>query len=71
MWRWAAGVWAALVMAGGGLTLWLQDANEPDPPAGWEEAPGPRLSADVDQTSCPTRASQAGPVRVLCVYSTR
>ncbi|MEV5435402.1 hypothetical protein AB0K80_05125 [Streptomyces sp. NPDC052682] len=29
VWRWAVGVWAALVVVAGGLTLWLQDEAEP------------------------------------------
>ncbi|MGW9026387.1 hypothetical protein ACWGQ5_19745 [Streptomyces sp. NPDC055722] len=68
-WRWAVGVWAALVLTGGGLTLWLQEANEPDPPARWKRAPAPLLSADVDETSCPTPTPATRPVIIVCAYS--
>ncbi|MGV9563986.1 hypothetical protein [Streptomyces sp. NPDC003480] len=67
MWRWVAGVWAALVLVGGGLTLWLQDRNEPDPPARWERAPAPGLSAEVHGTACPTQGAFGEPVIVVCL----
>ena len=70
MWRWAAGVWAALVLVGGGLTLWLQDLNEPDPPARWERAPAPRLGPAVPGTGCPTQGPSGAPTMEICVYAT-
>ncbi|KUN56227.1 hypothetical protein AQJ43_01035 [Streptomyces avermitilis] len=68
VWRWAIGVWAAAVLVGGGLTLWLQDSTEPPPPTGWEPAPAPLLSADVrDHPPCPGASDGQA---VLCVYAT-
>jgi hypothetical protein len=46
VWRWGVGIWTAVVIVGGGLTLWLRGEAEPPPPAGWERAepsPTPRL----------------------------
>ncbi|MEU6217082.1 hypothetical protein ABZ845_06085 [Streptomyces sp. NPDC047022] len=62
-WRWAAGVWAALAVTGGGLTLWLQDANEPPPPAQWQEAPTPQQTADP---ACPVPVHATRPTPVFC-----
>ncbi|MGW1258168.1 hypothetical protein ACWD5Q_24040 [Streptomyces sp. NPDC002513] len=61
--------WAVLVVVGGGLTLWLQDQNEPEPPARWERAPAPRLSAEVHDTVCPSEGSFEEPVIVVCLRS--
>lgn len=69
-WRWAAGVWAALVLVGGGLTMWLQSVNEPDAPARWEPAPTP-LTAEVRGTSCATRDPGEGPAVVYCAELSR
>jgi hypothetical protein len=71
VWRWAAGVWTALVVTGGALTLWLQDANEPRPPVRWEDAPTPSLSADVREMPCPTRVPVSQPRLVICVHESR
>nr|WP_309063964.1 hypothetical protein [Streptomyces sp.] len=74
MWRWAVGVWVAIVVIGGGLTLWLQDANEPPPPVGWEEAeaspvPGP---PDGWETLCPVPEpaprGEDGATAYACLY---
>ncbi|MFI5794713.1 hypothetical protein [Streptomyces sp. NPDC051677] len=53
VWRWAVGVWVAVVAVGGGVTLWLQDSTEP--PAGQpygrhapQESAAPLLHMDVD-----------------------
>ncbi|MFI2375908.1 hypothetical protein ACH5AO_12685 [Streptomyces sp. NPDC018964] len=37
VWRWGVGIWTAVVIVGGGLTLWLREETEPPPPVGWEE----------------------------------
>lgn len=45
------------VVVGGGLTLWLQDAAEPERPGGWEknqESPAPLLRLDDLPSSCPS-----------------
>ncbi|MFF6810379.1 hypothetical protein ACFZAG_10885 [Streptomyces sp. NPDC012403] len=49
VWRWGVGIWTAVVIVGGGLTLWLRDTAEPPPPAGWERtdpSPTPDLPED-------------------------
>ncbi|WP_234342769.1 hypothetical protein [Streptomyces fulvoviolaceus] len=58
LWRWAVVVWAAVVVVGGGLTLWLQDSAEPyggeektsrtpSLPEGWETlCPSPTVDSD-------------------------
>ncbi|MER5385753.1 hypothetical protein ABT040_36835 [Streptomyces sp. NPDC002688] len=67
-------VWAVVVVAGGVLTLWLQDSAEPPPPAGWyrsgedgRDAPAPLLSSDVSEPPCPV-AQDGRPV--LCAVAT-
>ncbi|MGW5479859.1 hypothetical protein [Streptomyces sp. NPDC004008] len=70
VWWWAGAVWAALVLVGGALTLWLQDRDEPDPPARWERAPAPRLSREAQGTACPTQGAFERPVIVVCLEST-
>ncbi|MEV6023538.1 hypothetical protein [Streptomyces sp. NPDC052036] len=67
VWRWVIAVWAALVLVGGALTLWVQDENEPDPPVRWERAPTPLLSADMHGTACPTQGAVEEPVIVVCL----
>ncbi|MFE9994144.1 hypothetical protein [Streptomyces avermitilis] len=68
LWRWAVGVWALAALAGGGLTLWLQDSTEPPPPTGWEPAPAPLLSTDVrDHLPCPSASDGQA---VACTYAT-
>ncbi|MFI5568813.1 hypothetical protein ACIA6T_15985 [Streptomyces sp. NPDC051740] len=58
--RWGVGIWTAVVIVGGGLTLWLQDETEPPSPAGWErtdpsttphlpECPVPEPPPDVEE----------------------
>ena len=47
VWRWGVGIWTAVVIVGGGLTLWLRDETEPPSPARWERtepSPAPHLS---------------------------
>jgi hypothetical protein len=71
LWRWALLVWAALVVVGGGLTLWLQDSTEPPGPYGREESsPTPRLPEGWE-TMCPTSSagSEEHPVLVVCSFS--
>jgi hypothetical protein len=69
-WRWAAGVWAVLVLTGGGLTLWLQDANEPPPPVQWYEAPTSPPSPDMWSDECPT-PSPGLRTLVICAHESR
>ncbi|WP_037872280.1 hypothetical protein [Streptomyces sp. NRRL S-37] len=67
VWRWGVGIWTAVVIIGGGLTLWLREEIEPPPPVGWERTdpsatphlprcPVPELPPDVEDgtvaTSC-------------------
>ncbi|WP_330307231.1 MULTISPECIES: hypothetical protein [unclassified Streptomyces] len=57
LWRWVLAVWMVTVVVGGGLTLWLQDAAEPERPGGWEknqESPAPLLRLDDLPSSCPS-----------------
>lgn len=55
VWRWGVGVWTAVVIVGGGLTLWLRDEAEPPSPAGWERAePSPSSALPEGwETHCP------------------
>ncbi|MGI5457924.1 hypothetical protein ACQEWB_33065 [Streptomyces sp. CA-249302] len=72
VWRWAVTVWAVGVVAGGLLTLWLQDSAAPPPPAGWERA-HPSLSpprGPYRATACPTPTAPNAPAQILCVVST-
>ena len=71
LWRWALLVWAALVVVGGGLTLWLQDSAEPPGPYSWEESsPTPELP-DGWETMCPTPSVDPEGTRrlVVCAFS--
>ncbi|MFM9610024.1 hypothetical protein [Streptomyces niveiscabiei] len=36
--RWVVAVWVALVVVGGGVTLWLQDSARPPVHMGWYDA---------------------------------
>lgn len=65
-WRWAVVVWMIAVAVAGGLTLWLQDAAEPRPPAGWESAdPSDEPAAPLlKATACP---DDDGATAVACV----
>ncbi|MEV5429907.1 hypothetical protein [Streptomyces sp. NPDC052701] len=76
VWRWAAGVWAAAVVVGGGLTVWLQDSAEPGGPYTWQPAesgdpaPDPPDRGDrSDQGDRATRCPADG-TAVLCAYAT-
>ncbi|WP_282701903.1 hypothetical protein [Streptomyces sp. CC219B] len=71
-WRWAVAVWAAVVILGGGLTLWLQDTDEqPVPHGGAETFEPPSVDPDSD---CPgpglTPSPRSDGTIVLCAYST-
>ncbi|GAB2857564.1 hypothetical protein GCM10027074_25750 [Streptomyces deserti] len=67
------GAWAAVVVAGGDLSLWLQDAAEPPrsgrEPAEWDRTPEP-LDPDEDATPCPSADATEDDTVVLCVYAT-
>jgi hypothetical protein len=76
VWRWGVGIWTAVVIVGGGLTLWLQDAAEPPPPAGWERSgtgPAPDLPEDRE-TRCPVPEPppgvEDGVVATACLLTT-
>lgn len=49
-WRWAVLVWVVAVAAGGGLTVWLQDAAKPPERPAWYRTgvndPAPLLRQD-------------------------
>ncbi|QNP70287.1 hypothetical protein IAG44_13080 [Streptomyces roseirectus] len=54
--RWVVAVWAALVVVGGGVTLWLQDSARPPAPRGWYEAPSSLPTPPTASYSCPPGA---------------
>ncbi|MFJ8714409.1 hypothetical protein ACIRD9_14680 [Streptomyces violaceus] len=63
VWRWAVMVWALVVVVAGGLTLWMQDATEPQGPYVWEET-------KPDETpSLPPCPTPEGVDAALCVYT--
>lgn len=69
-WRWVLLAWAALVVVAGGLTLWLQDSDEPSGPRVGERAtPTPSLPQGW-QTAC-SRSSPDEKGRTLCFFRTR
>ncbi|GAB7104410.1 hypothetical protein JCM4814A_27240 [Streptomyces phaeofaciens JCM 4814] len=71
-WRWAVGVWVAAAVAGGALTLWLQDTNgQAERPSGGptpQESAAPLLSAEVDEDDACPRDPDGGVV--LCIRAT-
>ena len=70
LWRWVLLVWAAVVVVGGGLTLWLQDSAEPPGPYGRQEAsPSPSLPEGWE-TAC-SHATPDEEGRTLCFIRTR
>ncbi|MFI8072562.1 hypothetical protein ACIF85_27785 [Streptomyces sp. NPDC086033] len=70
LWRRILLVWAALVVAAGGLTLWLQDSDEPSGPYVWERAsPTPSLPEGWE-TAC-SRSTPDAQGRTLCFFRTR
>lgn len=64
-------VWLVAVAVGGGLTLWLQDAGEPEGAYQWQEAEPPDVDMDSD---CPGPGITPPPRDdgriVLCAYAT-
>ncbi|WP_256123043.1 hypothetical protein [Streptomyces sp. LUP47B] len=70
LWRRILLVWAVLVVAAGGLTLWLQDSDEPSGPYVWERAsPTPSLPEGWE-TAC-SRSTPDAQGRTLCFFRTR
>ncbi|MFI6037023.1 hypothetical protein ACIBBD_23180 [Streptomyces sp. NPDC051315] len=72
LWRWAVVVWLVTATAGGGLTLWLQDAAEPPEPRGGQEsgAPAPLLGVEVgEEHACPPPQEEDTVVDCLFVES--
>jgi hypothetical protein len=72
VWRWAVTVWALAVAVGGGLTLWLQDAAEPDGPYGWEVTQSPEPLPDGRELAslCPSDGVADDGTLVVCAYAT-
>ncbi|WP_407111104.1 hypothetical protein ACE1N8_23690 [Streptomyces sp. DSM 116494] len=74
-WRWGMGVWTAAVVLGSGLTLWLQDAAEPPPTAGWEDTrtrPVPGVPEDREFRCVPPELPpdlEDGVVATACLYA--
>ncbi|KUN10058.1 hypothetical protein AQI96_24990 [Streptomyces canus] len=63
-------VWAVLVVAAGGLTLWLLDSEEASRPHVWERAsPTPSLPEGWE-TAC-SRSTPDAQGRTLCFFRTR
>lgn len=62
--RWALGVWAVLVVAGGGLTLLLQGPTGPD---GAGRRPAPASSPSPVDLPCPGPTPDDA-VAVGCAY---
>ncbi|MFE1313471.1 hypothetical protein [Streptomyces sp. NPDC058755] len=60
LWRWAVCAWAVAVVAGGGLTLWLQDSVGPQGPYGWENGDGPTPRNAYGSTPRPLHTSGVG-----------
>ncbi|KOT38869.1 hypothetical protein ADK41_15440 [Streptomyces caelestis] len=76
VWRWGVGIWTAVVIVGGGLTLWLQDEAEPPSPARWERTepdPTPVLPEGWE-TRCPvpepSPGAEDGLVAIACRVTT-
>ncbi|NSC24042.1 hypothetical protein FM076_23990 [Streptomyces albus subsp. chlorinus] len=60
-WYWAGGVWAVLVVAGGGLTLLWQE--EPEPSFGWYDAGGESARPSPGASPGPSPGLEAEAVR--------
>ncbi|MFF4041701.1 hypothetical protein [Streptomyces sp. NPDC001816] len=60
LWRWAVCAWAVAVVAGGGLTLWLQDSVRPQGPYGWESGDGPTPRNPYGGTPRPLQGTTGG-----------
>jgi hypothetical protein len=70
LWRRVLLVWAVLVVAAGGLTLWLQDSDEPSGPYVWERATATPSLPEGWRTAC-ARSSPDEKGRTLCFVRTR
>ncbi|MFF8670752.1 hypothetical protein [Streptomyces sp. NPDC015242] len=62
VWRWVVILWALVVVAAGGLTLWAQTSAEPGGPYVWENA-DPDEAPDLPP--CPT---PEGDLMTACAY---
>ncbi len=72
VWRWAVTVWATAVVVGGGLTLWLQESNEPRGPYVWQDAnetPAPGQDGFDGFGPCPPPGSSPPPAEGQSVYA--
>lgn len=71
VWTWAVAVWAALAVAAGGLTLWLQDSAEPTGPYTWQESSPTRTPPEGWHSQCPSPTVDlgAGQPAVACAFS--
>lgn len=70
LWRWGLLVWAALVVAAGGLTLRLQDSDQPSGPHVGEQATATPSLPEGWQTAC-SRSSPDEEGRTLCFFRSR
>ena len=74
VWTWAVAVWAALAVAAGGLTLWLQDSAEPTGPYTWQESSPNRTLPEGWRSQCPSPTADladldAGQLVEACAFS--
>ncbi|MFD7698963.1 hypothetical protein [Streptomyces caelestis] len=71
VWRWGVGIWTAVVVVGGGLTLWLRDEAEPPSPARWERTePGQAPHLPGCPPPEPPPDVEDGLVAVVCHVTT-
>ncbi|MFD5510416.1 hypothetical protein ACFWIB_21890 [Streptomyces sp. NPDC127051] len=65
VWRWGVAGWAALVLAGGAYTLYLDDSpGATSEPKRWERAPSP----SDEPVPCPTLSGAVAPTTHSCTY---
>ncbi|MFF9484213.1 hypothetical protein [Streptomyces sp. NPDC014676] len=71
VWRWGVGIWTAVVIVGGGLTLWLRDETEPPPPVSWERT-DPSATPHLPECPLPEPPPgvEDGSVVTVCLVST-
>ncbi|MFD3803048.1 hypothetical protein ACFWSF_11210 [Streptomyces sp. NPDC058611] len=63
-WRWVVAGWAALALAGGAFTLYLNEpAGSATPPARWERG----STRETELVTCPSPGN-ADHARVSCSY---
>lgn len=67
LWRWTVIAWAVAVVAGGGLTLALQDSAAP-PRHRWEENDEPAPVLQLEQREYADCSTREHPTNVACAY---